>query len=346
MSKKRQKQKPWKWKKIPYNQRDKFTDIMKVLKPIPSNTYVLATGGLDPEHLTLKDHKKHSALYFRLDFERDDLQLLLDKKFRDNVHMKELYEKVQNFARQKYSEYLDENTMVSGEIMGLQNRPFNKMIDSYKYSIILHGSLCAQVPKKLWTRNGLEELCEKTMSEGFIILDYKTGERCKLKREYFASLDLNSDRQRGAHVRSPSEYTEEGLLLCGGDGLGYENAALNVGNQKTEIMSMVIQEQEVKLFAMPIIDTIIGQLECSYEGQKMMNFFQTEGQGIIYKYTDEFYKPDSLNHVLEFQIKHDGETALIHKDESGVVHLMAKLQIDVYELEKKDGTFEYRLGWF
>ena len=230
--------------------------------------------------------------------------------------------------------------------MGFQNRPFNKL--SKDVGVIVHGSLVCQVPKEIiLTKEGLDELCEKTIAEGFVIVDKDSNQRYKLKRENFSSKD-DPEKQRSAHSRSPNkdEYTTEGIKLCGGEGFGYDNAVFNNVKNNTTTMQIDIKNSQVELQVIPIGQAIKFQKEYPFIGDKMMNFYKTEGQGHTYRYTERLENKDILNKNLEFQIKHDGETALLHKDKKGKIHLMIKLQVDVYQLDAGNGSFIYRFGWY
>ncbi len=239
--------------------------------------------------------------------------------------------------------------------MGVQNRPYNKQSEQFqKTSVIPHGSIYCDVPSALHSKDGLEKLCETVVAEGFVVINEETNERYKLKRENFPDVsDPSKGDQKGPHKRAPSEkngeYTDTGLTLCGGNGFGYCSAALgmitNTLTSDVAIAKFVIDGHDVIIYARPIKSVIEKQLKMPFDGHKMLNLYQMEGQGQTYRYTDELADPSIVDGSVEFQLKFDGETALVHKDAKGRVHLMIKLQVDVYEIEKEDGSLDYRFGW-
>ena len=263
-------------------------------------------------------------------------------------------------------------TTISVEWMGVQKRPYNSAADDFEKAVVPHGSIVARVPNDLLSsvnevNDVLDSLCEASIHEGYVVIT-PNGDRGKLKRENFRSKEPDSEEKRGPHKQSPSfekgEYTPEGLDLCGGDSKGYYNAPLsalvqgiteevtiaklniitkngkNDNNEKNHIVDLV---------SVPIQDVITDQIKRPFTGEKMMNFFKTEGQGKTYRYTNEPLIDGALSepqiNSLTFQMKFDGETALVRKDKNGVVHFMLKFQIDVWEIERDDGSFDYRFGW-
>lgn len=334
---------PWKSKIVPKDMVNKFTDALTILSNLSDNATVsLSVGNMDPYTLDKSDLKKHGAFYVSL---HDMPEVFVNKKFDGgkNEKTKQLYMRAQETASQMYGQHLENGDTVSVEIMGIQNRLFNKI--SKDSVVIIHGSLICHVPKEIMTKEGLEELCEKTISEGYVVVDIQENHRYKLKRENFPSLDA-PEKQKGTHNRAPTkdEYTEEGLVLCG-EGFGYDNAAFNVGKESITIMKTEVKGYPIELKVVPIEQVIKFQKEHPFLGDKMMNFYKTAGEGDTYRYTDIIEDSNIFNHELQFQIKHDGETALLHKDKNGKVHLMIKLQVDVYELQYPDSTV-YRFGWY
>ena len=199
--------------------------------------------------------------------------------------------------------------------MGIQNRSYNKM--SYQNAVIIHGSVVCQVPKELWSKDGFDKLCETTIAEGFVVLNKDKNERFKLKRENFSDKN-DSEKQRGAHVQVP-------------DGISYDDAALS--NKE-----VVVEKDNIRIVTRSFKDAVQMQKNYHFDGQKMMNIYKTLGQGNTYRYSDELHDNELFNSDLEFQIKHDGETGLLHKDSNGKVHLLIKLQIDVFEI---NGSYQF-----
>ena len=347
------------WEKaIPKEFVEKFTDTIQLQQAMkqtnPRATIILSTGALDPLNLTSDDHKKHGAFYVSM---MEMPKEFFNKKFDGGKAKKTIkfFQDTQKFAEDKIGSHMQNGTTISVEFMGSQNRPFNKASPEFaKAAVVPHGSIVAHVPKELLDGNpkaGLDSLCEASIFEGYVVVNKKSGDRWKLKREYFSSAN-DPKKQRKEHDRAPSmekgEYTSEGLRLCGGDGFGYFNVALNHledSKQEQAIVKLNIGDHVVDLVVRPISDVIKNQLQHPFKGQKMINLFVTSGKGDTYQYTDEPIVDGLFDNPLEFQMKLDGETALVHKDENGQIHLMIKFQVDVYEVENDDGSKNYRFGW-
>ena len=61
------------WSKtVPQDHADKFTDVVELIAALQKAGqlpfYMLSTGDLDPEGLTIDDKKKHGALFVPIDF--------------------------------------------------------------------------------------------------------------------------------------------------------------------------------------------------------------------------------------------------------------------------------------
>lgn len=330
-------------KKVPSQFSDSFVDAYKLymnLQSTPNIFMIFSTGNLQPDSLTEQDYRKHGAIYVSIN---DMPEFFNKKKFDTNVKLKTHFQEVQEFAEKYISQHMANNSTLSVEIMGIQHREFNKL--QIKTVAIPHGSIVAVFPKKNTTKNELEELCELSIHEGYVVVNLTDGQRYKLKREYFNS-KIIPEQQRGPHKTEPENYTADGLTLCGGKGFGYDNAAVSmmIGN-RTEPMIIANLGNGADLIALPIATIIEKQNRYPFDGDKIMNFYETTGKGNTYMYTDKPFVSDIFNDELEFQFKFDGETGMLHKDKNGKVHLMVKFQIDVFEIESNDGSKSYRFGW-
>jgi len=345
--KKAPKSNPSKDKRLTYEQYEKmFVDALELLEAVPTGL-ILANGSLDSHNLTAADHKKHGAIYFSF---KERSTVPFNKKFNDGKAKPQIeyYDRCQKFVEEHFGPIMENGTTISVEILNTQNRPYNTLPEQFrKAAIVPHGSILIDVPQELWTKSGFDRLCQETITEGFVVVNKSTGDRYKLKHENFP-LASDPDKKRDGHNRSPSVYTDVGLGLCGMS-YGYDTAALNmiVGGRTEEVVVATIDvgSTNVDMRALPIKDVIAKQLSTPFDGDKVMNFYKTIGQGQTYRYTDDLYDPGILGEPLEFQLKFDGETGLVHKDTNGNVHLMVKIQVDVFEIESKNGTKRWRLGW-
>lgn len=330
-------------KTVPQEFLNKFIDAATLFNEMIAKGFVVifSTGSLDPEFLTVRNHKNHGSIYVSIN---DMPEFFENSKFKTNPKLKKHYLDVQEFANTFISPHMQNNSQLSVEIMGIQNREFNKT--ELKSILIPHGAISANV-NNITEFSKLDDLCELSIFEGYVVIDHSTGLRYKLKREYFLSKD-NITRQRGAHKTEPTNYTSEGLALCGGGKLGYDNAAVTmIMKNIQEQQKVVIAELNngVELLVHPIADVIKKQTMFPFDGEKMMNFFETTGQGNTYRYTDKPYVPDIFDgRKLEFQLKFDGETGILHKDANGKIHLMIKFLVDVFEINN-NGVKTYRFGW-
>lgn len=326
-----------------------FVDAEKLRQELVASgvPVILATGDLDPNNLSPSAHKKHSGFYFA--FSKGPI-VPMAKKF-DNGKAKSniaYFEKCQEYAKTVFGPLMGPNETISVEIMAFQNRPYNKLEDHFtKTSIIAHGSIHCEVPTELLTKEGLDKLCQSVVAEGFVVVNKESGERYKLKHENFPMAD-KPEKKRGPHEVAPTQYSTEGLTLSR-PGLGYDNAAMTSvakgSGTGVTIAKFEIFSQTVDMKMRPIKDVIREQRLRPFDGEKMTNLFVTQGEGPTYRYTGELQDKSIFGKPLEFQLKFDGETALVHKDSNSDIHLLAKVQADVFEIQKMDGSLEYRFGW-
>jgi hypothetical protein len=305
---------------------------------------ILAIGGMDPNGLTKQDHKKHGAIYFSF---RTKPNVLYNKKTNGGkaTAQIEYYDRCQSFAEQYFGPHMPNDTTISVE-MNLQNKKYNKLLPQFqKAAVIPHGAIAFDVPSAHWTNDWFNKLCQETVTEGFVVVNLENGDRFKLKHENFPS-DLDPERKRDGHDNHPTNFSEK---FVGYDGLGYDNVALDmIVNGETEEVTIAVIDVNginVRMVGRPIRDIIDRQFRVPFDGEKMMNFYKTVGQGPTYRYSSELFDSSILGKPLDFQMKFDGETALVHKDINGVVHLMIKVQVDVFEIETSNGSTVWRFGW-
>lgn len=346
-------------KTVPIQFFNKFTDAhniyLKIKQENPNTVIIFSTGELDPNNLKSQDHKKHGAIYVSI----NDMPEFFDKKkFNTNTKLKKHFQDTLEFAEKYIGPHMQNETTLSVELMGIQMREFNKIHPNLpKAAAIPHGSiicrkingnqvteleeLCNKV-----TELELEELCENSIFEGYVALNKTDGERYKIKREYFPSTNLNNEnKQRGPHKQEPKNYTDVGLILCKEVGYGYDNAALSMLIDNTTLEIVIANMNDMELIALPINKVIETQLKFPFQGDKMLNIFETAGSKDSYRYTSNPITPNIFNNPLEFQLKFDGETGLIHRDINGKIHLLIKFQIDIFEITDSTGQKIYRFGF-
>lgn len=345
-------------KSVSMGQIDKFTDIIELISNLQKKGqlpfYMLSTGDLDPEALNTNDKKKHGALFVPIDCligekNRKDNHPLYDKKYnmgRDTTSIQN-HKVMQDHARTYMAQYLENGEFVTVELMGVQRQPFNKEAKpEWLNMYVVHGSIVATIPKKLWTFEGLEEVTESVPIEGFVVVNTTNNNRLKLKRQCFKGQD---DLQKGIHTNGPSikknQYTEKGVEMCGGDGMGYYNASIKMLQDDIKDEVTIAEIGDIKLIAKPTVDAVTFQKAHQFDGEKMMSFFIAQGSGSNYYYTDGPVRINDLEeNDVEFQMKFDGESGIIKKDNDGQIHLMVKFQVDVYEIVD-GGNLKYRFGW-
>ena len=346
-------------KTVPPQFSNKFTDAhdlyLKIKQDSPNTVIIFSTGELDPKNLKPQDHKKHGAIYVSI----SNMPEFFDKKkFNTNAKLKKHFQNTLEFAEKYIGPHMQNNTFMSVEIMGIQMREFNKIHPSLpKASAIPHGSIiCRKVNSDQVTEleelcnkvTELEELCENSIFEGYVALNKTDGERYKIKREYFPSTDSNQEnKQRGGHKQEPKNYTTEGLTLCKESGYGYDNAVLSMlmDNTTNENEIVISKMNDIELVVLPIDKVIETQSKFPFQGDKMLNIFETVGSKDSYRYTSNPIIPNLFTNPLEYQLKFDGETGLVHKDRDGKIHLLIKFQIDIFEIIDSSGQKIYRFGF-
>jgi len=353
-------------KEIPATMIDKFTDALDLFVECDGFVIKLSTGQMDPSDLTLDDKKKHGAFYVSWQQMKvagqnknkaSPLVVFYDKKTDGSKSKTNIgfFDRAQEFCERYIGPDMEPGQTISAEMMNVQKRPYNKLQDVFtKAAVIPHGAVYARVPKEFYEAyTALDQLCEAVRAEGFVVVDRTTGNRFKLKREYFGSTDPEKvGKQRGSHESSPSKqsgsFTDVGAEFCcgtEGEEFGYCNAPLTqmVRDIGDEIGIAELCDDQVELVSRSVRDTIAAQVANPFSGQKMLNHFITSGAGDTYQYQQKTTDPEIHKHDLEFQLKLDGETVLIHKDGDGNVHLMLKFQVDAYVLQKEDPVC--RMGW-
>lgn len=313
-------------KRVPNQYSNKFIDIYDLVCQNKDINMVFSTGNLDPNKLTKSDHKKHGAIYISLN---ELPEFFYKKKFATNKKLKKHFEDCQDFANKYISKYMQNNTTISVEIMGIQNNSFNVLKNNSV--LIPHGLIIAKFPNKLESKEKLDEFCEESICEGYVILDKTNNMRLKLKREYFDSTSLLG-KQRGIHNKSIKE--------------SYDESAVSMMTEDWQEEKVITNLVKANLIVLPLKDVIEKQMKFPFDGDKMMNLFETIGSKDTYRYTDKTLVPNIFEKDLEYQLKFDGETGLLHKDTTGKIHLLIKFVIDVYEIEKElNKSFIYRFGY-
>ena len=128
--------------------------------------------------------------------------------------------------------------------------------------------------------------------------------------------------------------------------MGYFNAAIKVLEDGIDEQITLAEIDDLTIVVKSTAETVAFQKAHLFDGEKMMNFFQTEGSASKYHYVDGPVNiAERAEEDVEFQMKFDGETGIIKKDDDGVVHLMVKFQVDVYEIIGDATDAEYRFGW-
>ena len=335
-------------KRVPPTFHTSFTDTYNLYLELqnadPKPISILSTGSLDPNALSIKDHGLHGAMYISID---NMPQFFDKKKFGTNAKLKKHFLDCQEFANTYIGPHMSPGTSITVEICGIQNREYNKTDPIYPKSLVIpHGSIVAKLhePKTL-TKESLDALCENSIFEGYVVLDSNSGNRFKLKREYFNSKEkpgIQTGLQRGPHKIKPTLYTDSGLKLC--NGFSYDNAVISALLNNVTDETIIAKMPGADLVLVPISQVIQNQLQFPFDGDKMLNLFQTSGKGETYKYSDTTIEPDILGKNLQFQLKFDGETGILHKDVNGKIHLLVKFQTDIYEIES-DKQISYRFGF-
>lgn len=310
---------------------DQFFDILHYLEATQHMSCLtkLSFGNLQLDNLTQLDHKKHGAIYVSL-IHMEQLTKFLEKKFNGKIPIKMFA--LLNQTREAYADLLPTGVFITGEHMGGQNLPYNKV---EKQFVALHGSLELNIDEQQISFPYLEEICEMFKIEGYVFVT-SDGDRGKLKRAYFP----NGTVQKGEHKLAPEIFTPEGLKLCSDGKFSYDNAAI-VNVEKPVIIAQV---QTCSLTLLPYADIIKKQIDKPFDGDKMFNVMKVKGSKQSYMY-DEEVNPD-INFVnSKVEIKHNGETVVMCKTLDGEFHLMVKLQVHVWQVIGDNKELSYRIGW-
>lgn len=290
---------------------DKFVDVRKFLRKFAKDDRFHFSSNLNPESLSENDFKKHAAIYVSYP------ALITDEQFAKLCQKKlqgipsKTFQTAQKFIEEHFVPFMSDGDMISAELMGVQNKPYNHVRD---ICVLPHGLIHVHstLPSSY---EELEKMCEEFCGEGFVAIHH-TGERFKVKREYFPSKE-NPEVQRGGH----------GMFLS----QSFADLARIHLQEKRES-----QRIDDMLFIRSLSDVIEWQKLSPFDGIKMLNLLETTGQGKSYRYCPQTVDTNGIN---EYQQKFDGETVLVRMvgDE---IHLMIKIQVDVYKVGN-----EYRLGW-
>lgn len=297
-----------------------------------------AFGSMTFDSLTESDIGKHVAVF--VDYNTIP-EWFFNKKF-DKGNDKN---SIINFdiafeqSQKDYAHLIPRGAFITAEIMN-QNRPYAK--SDKKMSICLHGSIVASVPPEIVTFRGLEQLCDAYKMEGFVCVSTETSARFKLKQCCFPKGDLG----KGQHEAAPQidDFTEVGLNLCNGGKDGYHVAALANVTEKQIIAEKFVNGIKTQLIVLPNETAIRNQIEFPFDGDKMMNFYETDGEGKTYRYIDKLNFIESPENLL-FQKKFDGESILLHVDNNDQFHMLIRFNVDAFKVEYENGETEVRFGW-
>ena len=317
-----------------------FEDIEVMIEQFDSDCLIKkAFGSLTSDSLTKDDVGKHVAIF--VDFEHMN-KFFHDKKF-DNGNDKNAINNFNTAFKQSlesYSNLIPKGAFITGEIMN-QNRVYTK--SNGQMSIVLHGSIVASVPQEMITFDNLEALCDAYKMEGFVVVCKETSSRFKLKQCCFPTNEGLGKKMHNTPL-TKDDFTEEGLILCNNGDFGYHVAALANVSAKQTIASKCINGFDTSLIVLPNEDTIQNQLENKFDGDKMINFFATIGEGNTYRYIPQCNFSGSTNNLI-FQKKFDGESILLHVDDNGKFHMLVRFNLDVFEVLGADKSIKFRFGW-
>lgn len=312
---------------------DQFFDLLEYLKENGNNDLVtkLSFGNLPIDNLTDQDHKKHGAFYVSISH-IEKLPEILKKKYGNKIPQS-MFDLREQTAK-SCAEFFPQDTYITGEQMGGQNRKYNKIERPF---IALHGAIEANIDNSKVSPEYLEELCELFKLEGFVFVT-NDGDRGKLKRAYFPS-QKNVQKKEHSTNPQPEDFSQDGLKLCSNGLYGYDNAAL------TNVMTptVIAEKNDISLTLLPYADVIKKQMEKPFDGDKMFNVLPTTGSGDAYVYGKELNPNINFENAI-VEIKHDGETVLMYKDNNDEFHLLVKLQVYVWKVIKDD-FIQYKIGW-
>ncbi len=347
-----------------------FVDLEELIDDIKNNVPgfpikpVMGTLSYD---LTIEQSKCHIALFVSNCFkstndnekEKELLNIIFNKKYNFGEHVKLIgdFEKAMIFCNNNgIFDNIPSGKFITVEGMGFQNPKYNAESDDIYVAI--HGQVILNVDNELLNYTDLRSVCDKFKVEGFVVkLQHHTVQNqiCfKIKHKCFPSIaDPTKLIEKHITVPNQSEYTSNGLKIC--DGKDYSHAVIPKINEPIVIAEKTIKTSNAELIVIPLEEAIKKQLgiQCDnvnqtehliFEGEKMKNLFVATGSGDNYMYTNEVI-PDVLTQPLELQLKFDGETIVLHKDNNGNNHLMVKINVYVFLVEYPDGNKKYRFGW-
>ncbi len=355
-----------------------FVDLEELVddikKYIPDFPIKCVLGPLSYE-LTEEHSKYHIAMYVSNCFESNNgnerekelLNIIFNKKynFGESVILINDFERAMIFCiNNGIFDNIPIGEKITAEAIGphFQNPKYNFKNDDidgiYDVYVAIHGQIISKIDNELLNFSGLRLVCNNFKTEGFVVkLQHHTiqNQICfKVKHKYFPSID-DPTKLIKEHSSFPdqTEFTIDGLNIC--DAKDYSHAVIPKINEPIVIAEKSIKNSNAQLIVLPLEETIKKQLgiQCDnvnqtehliFEGEKMKNLFVATGQGNTYMYTNECI-PDVLNQPLELQLKFDGETIILHKDNNGKNHLMVKINVQVFLVEYSNGDKKYRFGW-
>lgn len=317
-----------------------FEDIESRLNSFEDSGLLVKTafGSYTFDGLTEMDIGNHVAIF--VDYENIN-KFFHDKKFdkgNDQHSINNFNEAFQQSSK-AYGHLIPKGSFITGELMN-QNREYTKRPE--QMSVVLHGSIVASIPQEMIDFINLEALCESYKMEGFVVVCTETSSRFKLKRCYFPQ---ENGYGKNLHASAPTkdEFSKQGLILCHNGNYGYHVASLANVLEKQTIAEKQINGFDTSLVVRTNEDTIAFQLKNTFDGDKMINFFETIGEGKTYRYIDKCNFTGSKQN-LEFQKKFDGESILLHVDIDGKFHMMIRFNLDIFKVLCNDGNTKIRIG--
>lgn len=174
----------------------------------------MSIGALDPNNLTSNDHKKHGTVYLPVDTLP---KIFFDKKCNkgENTRLLRYYQAVQEWSRKYYSDHIIPEKHFSVELMGTQNKSYNKGSNIP----VLHGSIVIDVPEELRSYTDMEIVTDSIPFGDIIVLSGSNDGLVfhKLKREYFPSKN-NPNIQKGVHnIETMASFCKQRSLVFDGD---------------------------------------------------------------------------------------------------------------------------------
>ena len=333
---------------IPTSKNDKYTinenvfeDIELVLDSLKGSGLLIKTafGSLTSNELTENDLGKHVAIF--VDYEKM-IPFFHDKKFNKGTDQTAInnFDLAFKQSFEAYGHLIPKGAFITGEIMN-QTRSYTK--SNSGMAIVLHGSIVASIPHEIVDFTNLDKLCESYIMEGFVIVCTETSTRFKLKQCCFPQDDKFGKKMHTSELTA-NDFTKEGLILCKNEKFGYHNASLANVSENQIIAMKQVNGFDTSLVVLTNETTIQNQLENPFDGDKMINFYETIGEGPTYRYTPKCNFSGS-NQNLVFQKKFDGESVVLHVDDSGKFHMLIRFNLDVFKVLCADQTTKIRFGW-